>query len=126
MKTLICKTPGLIEYGETALPDLLKDHALIKIKRIGICGTDLHAFEGTQPYFSYPRILGETGGKDFVLVHKSADIDVVVTALCRGAFEYQGQKCSAASRAYLPSNLAPQVKKRLVAEIKTKKMGSVE
>ena len=58
MKTLICKTPGLLEYGETALPDLLKDHALIKIKCIGICGTDLHAFEGTQPYFSYPRILG--------------------------------------------------------------------
>jgi 1-pyrroline-5-carboxylate dehydrogenase len=77
-------------------------------------------------YKSYPRIVGETGGKDFVLVHKSADVDVVVTALCRGAFEYQGQKCSAASRAYIPSNLAAQVKKKLVSEIKSMKTGSVE
>ncbi len=82
--------------------------------------------ENTKIYKSYPRIVGETGGKDFVLVHKSADVDVVVTALCRGAFEYQGQKCSAASRAYIPSNLAAQIKKKLVAEIKTMKMGSVE
>ena len=82
--------------------------------------------KNTGLYKSYPRIVGETGGKDFVLAHKSADIDVVVTALCRGAFEYQGQKCSAASRAYLPSNIAAQVKKKLVAEIKTMKMGSVE
>ncbi|MEP7252542.1 MAG: aldehyde dehydrogenase family protein, partial [Ginsengibacter sp.] len=82
--------------------------------------------ENTKIYKSYPRIVGETGGKDFVLVHKSADVDVTVTALCRGAFEYQGQKCSAASRAYLPSNLAQQIKKKLVAEVKTMKMGSVE
>jgi 1-pyrroline-5-carboxylate dehydrogenase len=82
--------------------------------------------ENTKLYKSYPRIVGETGGKDFVLVHKSADVDVVVTALCRGAFEYQGQKCSAASRAYIPSNLAAQVKKKLVSEIKSMKMGSVE
>ncbi|MEP7232379.1 MAG: L-glutamate gamma-semialdehyde dehydrogenase [Ginsengibacter sp.] len=82
--------------------------------------------ENTKIYKSYPRIVGETGGKDFVLVHKSADVDVVVTALCRGAFEYQGQKCSAASRAYIPSNLAQQIKKKLVAEVKTMKMGSVE
>lgn len=82
--------------------------------------------ENTGSYRSYPRIVGETGGKDFVLVHKSADVDAVVTALCRGAFEYQGQKCSAASRAYLPSNLATQIKKKLVAEIKTMKMGIVD
>ncbi len=82
--------------------------------------------ENTKIYKSYPRIVGETGGKDFVIAHKTADVDTVVTALCRGAFEYQGQKCSAASRAYLPSNLAPQIKKKLVAEIKTMKMGSVE
>lgn len=82
--------------------------------------------ENTKIYKSYPRIVGETGGKDFVIAHKSADIDTVVAALCRGAYEYQGQKCSAASRAYLPSNLAQQIKKRLVAEIKTMKMGSVE
>jgi len=77
-------------------------------------------------YKSYPRIVGETGGKDFVMVHKSADPDVVVTALVRGAFEYQGQKCSAASRAYLPSNLAAEIKKKLVEQVKTMKMGSVE
>ncbi len=82
--------------------------------------------KNTKIYKSYPRIVGETGGKDFVLVHKSADVDVVVTALCRGAFEYQGQKCSAASRTYIPSNIAQEVKKKLVAEIKTMKMGSVE
>ena len=75
---------------------------------------------------SYPRIVGETGGKDFVLVHKSADADAVVTALARGAFEFQGQKCSAASRAYLPSNLADEIKEKLVAQLKTMKMGSVE
>ena len=77
-------------------------------------------------YKSYPRIVGETGGKDFVIAHKSADPDVVVTALARGAFEYQGQKCSAASRAYIPSNIAAEVKKKLVAEIKTMKMGTPE
>ena len=85
-----------------------------------------HIGENTSLYKSYPRIVGETGGKDFVIAHKSADVDVLVTALCRGAFEYQGQKCSAASRAYVPSNLAQEVKKKLVAEIKSMKMGSVE
>jgi 1-pyrroline-5-carboxylate dehydrogenase len=77
-------------------------------------------------YKSYPRIVGETGGKDFVLAHKSADPDVVVTALLRGAFEYQGQKCSAASRAYIPSNIAEEVKKKLIAGVKNFKMGTVE
>ena len=75
---------------------------------------------------TYPRIVGETGGKDFVIAHKSADIDIVVTALARGAFEYQGQKCSAASRAYIPSNIAAEVKKKLVATLKTMKMGTTE
>ncbi|MBL0133821.1 MAG: L-glutamate gamma-semialdehyde dehydrogenase [Chitinophagaceae bacterium] len=77
-------------------------------------------------YRSYPRIVGETGGKDFVIAHKSADADVVATALLRGAFEYQGQKCSAASRAYIPSNIAEEVKKKLVAGVKSFKMGTVE
>jgi len=77
-------------------------------------------------YKSYPRIVGETGGKDFVIAHKSANPDVVVTALARGAFEYQGQKCSAASRAYIPSNIAAEVKKKLVATLNTMKMGTVE
>jgi 1-pyrroline-5-carboxylate dehydrogenase len=77
-------------------------------------------------YKSYPRIVGETGGKDFVIAHRSANPDVVVAALARGAFEYQGQKCSAASRAYIPSNIADEVRKKLVAEIKTMKMGPVD
>ncbi|HRF60356.1 MAG TPA: L-glutamate gamma-semialdehyde dehydrogenase [Fimbriimonadaceae bacterium] len=77
-------------------------------------------------YRSYPRIVGETGGKDFVLAHPSADPDVVATALLRGAFEYQGQKCSAASRAYIPSNLAAAVKAKLVEGVKSFKMGTVE
>lgn len=77
-------------------------------------------------YKSYPRIVGETGGKDFVVAHKSADADVVATALLRGAFEFQGQKCSAASRAYIPSNIADDVKKKLVAGVKSFKMGTVE
>ena len=82
--------------------------------------------KNTPIYKSYPRIVGETGGKDFVMVHKSADADAVVTALARGAFEYQGQKCSAASRAYLPSNLAGEIKKKLIEVIRTMKMGTVE
>ena len=77
-------------------------------------------------YRTYPRIVGETGGKDFVVAHHSADADAVVTALLRGAFEYQGQKCSAASRAYIPSNLADEIKQKLVAGIKSFKMGTVE
>jgi 1-pyrroline-5-carboxylate dehydrogenase len=76
-------------------------------------------------YKGYPRIVGETGGKDFVFVHASADVDVTVTALLRGAFEYQGQKCSAASRAYIPDNLWPAVKSRLADEVGTVKMGDV-
>ena len=77
-------------------------------------------------YKSYPRIVGETGGKDFVIAHKSADVDTLVTALLRGAFEFQGQKCSAASRAYIPSNIADEVKKKLIAGVKSMKMGSPE
>ena len=82
--------------------------------------------ENLPLYKSYPRIVGETGGKDFVIAHKSADPDVVVTALLRGAFEYQGQKCSAASRAYIPSNMAEEIKKKLIAGVKSFKMGSPE
>jgi 1-pyrroline-5-carboxylate dehydrogenase len=77
-------------------------------------------------YKSYPKIVGETGGKDFVMVHKTADAKEVAVALGRGAFEYQGQKCSAASRAYVPSNLWDDVKNYLVADLKTMKMGPTE
>lgn len=82
--------------------------------------------ENINNYHAYPRIVGETGGKDFVIAHRSADVDVVATALARGAFEFQGQKCSAASRAYLPSNLYAAIKEKLIATIKTMKMGSTE
>ena len=77
-------------------------------------------------YRSYPRIVGETGGKDFILAHESADIDVIVTAIVRGGFEFQGQKCSAASRVYIPKNLWPAVKERLVKEMATLKVGPTE
>lgn len=77
-------------------------------------------------YKTYPRIVGETGGKDFVMVHKTALVDQVVTALVRGAFEFQGQKCSAASRAYIPDNLWPELKEKLVEQVAGIKMGDPE
>lgn len=77
-------------------------------------------------YKTYPRIVGETGGKDFVMVHESADADEVATGLVRGAFEYQGQKCSAASRAYIPSTLWPAVEARMKQFLSQIKMGVVE
>jgi len=77
-------------------------------------------------YKSYPRIVGETGGKDFIMAHPSADVDVLVTALSRGAFEFQGQKCSAASRAYIPASLWQDVKKGLIRDLASFKMGPTE
>lgn len=77
-------------------------------------------------YKSYPRIVGETGGKDFIMGHKSADPKVLATAILRGAFEYQGQKCSACSRAYIPSNLWKEVKKIFTDEIASMKVGPTE
>jgi 1-pyrroline-5-carboxylate dehydrogenase len=77
-------------------------------------------------YKTYPRIVGETGGKDYVFVHPSAEVLTVVANLARGSFEYQGQKCSAASRAYLPSNLAKEIKEKLIAEVEGMKMGIVD
>lgn len=82
--------------------------------------------ENIFKYKSYPRIVGETGGKDFIMVHKSADAKAVSTAISRGAFEYQGQKCSAASRCYIPSNLWDDVKKNLQEDLKSMKMGPTE
>lgn len=82
--------------------------------------------ENIANYRSYPRIVGETGGKDFVMVHKSANAAEVATALSRGAFEYQGQKCSAASRAYIPSNLWPEVKQILCDQLASFKIGGPE
>jgi 1-pyrroline-5-carboxylate dehydrogenase len=77
-------------------------------------------------YKSYPRIVGETGGKDFIVAHKSAAAKEVAVAIARGAFEYQGQKCSAASRCYIPSNLWPDVKEYLLADLASMKMGGPE
>jgi len=79
-----------------------------------------------EHFRSYPRIVGETGGKDFVMVHQSANAAEVATALARGAFEFQGQKCSAASRAYIPESLWPQVKGILVEQVHSFKQGSPE
>ena len=76
-------------------------------------------------YASYPRIVGETGGKDFIVAHPSADAQAVAVAIARGAFEYQGQKCSAASRVYIPRSLWPQIRDSTVAMMETMRMGDV-
>ncbi|MFZ4672095.1 MAG: L-glutamate gamma-semialdehyde dehydrogenase [Flavobacterium sp.] len=83
-------------------------------------GNNIHTYK------TYPRIVGETGGKDFVLAHPSANVKQVVTGITRGGFEFQGQKCSAASRAYIPKSLWPAVKEQLITDIKSMKMGSPE
>lgn len=83
-------------------------------------GTNIHKYK------TYPRIVGETGGKDFIVAHPSADFDGLVTAIIRGAFEFQGQKCSAASRCYIPESLWPSVSEKLTQELKTIKQGSPE
>ncbi len=82
--------------------------------------------ENVALHNTFPKIVGETGGKDFVMVHPTAKIQPVVTALTRGAFEYQGQKCSAASRAYIPQSLWPEIRERMLADLKSLKMGGVE
>lgn len=83
-------------------------------------GTNIHKYK------TYPRIVGETGGKDFVLIHPSANVEVAGVALVRGAFEYQGQKCSAASRAYIPQSLWPAIKEKVQRDVATIKVGPVE
>lgn len=83
-------------------------------------GTNIHHYK------TYPRIVGETGGKDFIIAHPSANVKQVATGITRGAFEFQGQKCSAASRAYIPQSLWPAVKEQLIADVKSMKMGSPE
>ncbi len=83
-------------------------------------GTNIHHYK------TYPRIVGETGGKDFVVAHPSANVKQVATGIVRGAFEFQGQKCSAASRAYVPQSMWPALKEQLITEVKSMKMGSPE
>jgi 1-pyrroline-5-carboxylate dehydrogenase len=81
--------------------------------------------QNIENYRNYPRIVGETGGKDFIVAHKSADAAAVATAIVRGSFEYQGQKCSAASRVFAPSNLWPEIRERLVTQVGELRMGDV-
>ncbi len=83
------------------------------------------ASDNLDRYRAYPRLVGETGGKDFVFAHPSADLDTLAVALVRGAYEYQGQKCSAASRAYIPSNLWPKLRERLIDTLPQIRMGDV-
>lgn len=86
----------------------------------GKIGTNIHHYK------TYPRIVGETGGKDFIIAHPSANVKQVATGIVRGAFEFQGQKCSAASRAYIPKSLWPAVKEQVITDVKSMKMGSPE
>lgn len=125
--------PGVIQFlpgegAEVGDPVVASEH-LAGIHFTGSTGTFQRLWEGVgkniRRYRSYPRLVGETGGKDFVLAHSSANVPALVTALLRGAYEYQGQKCSAASRAYIPRSLWSRVKESLIAEMKTIKMGDV-
>jgi 1-pyrroline-5-carboxylate dehydrogenase len=85
-----------------------------------------HVGAGLPDYHNFPRLVGETGGKDFIVVHPSADVEVLAANAIRGAFEYQGQKCSAASRLYVPATLWNRLKARLLQELPNVKVGPVE
>jgi 1-pyrroline-5-carboxylate dehydrogenase len=125
--------PGVIQFvpgsGSQVGDAVLADRNLAGIHFTGSTGVFQGMWktvgEKIAGYKSYPRIVGETGGKDFVFAHASCDVDVLVTALVRGSFEYQGQKCSAASRAYIPKSIWKNVKEKLLAELKTVTMGDV-
>ena len=114
--------------GPVAGEVVFKNRDLAGLHFTGSTGVFRHLWktigENLEHYRSYPRIVGETGGKDFVVAHKSADVKAVATGLIRGAFEYQGQKCSAASRAYMPKSLWPAIKEEMVREMATLQMGS--
>ena len=114
--------------GPVAGEALLPRQDLAGVHFTGSTGTFQHIFKevgsNIARYNTYPRLVGETGGKDFVFAHASADPIEVATALSRGAFEYQGQKCSAASRAYIPKSLWPEVKQRLETDLGSFKMGT--
>ena len=125
--------PGVINFvpgDAVAISDrLIADRSLAGIHFTGSTAVFQSLWRETGArlgeYATYPRLVGETGGKDFVLAHPSADGEALATALVRGAFEYQGQKCSAASRAYIPQSLWPDVKKRMLDQIATIRMGDV-
>ena len=125
--------PGVINFvpavGAVAGEVVLKHPELAGVHFTGSSGTFNHIYKtvssNIETYKSFPRLVGETGGKDFVFAHPSADLDVLNTALIRGAFEYQGQKCSAASRAYIPASLWSKLKDKLVADTESLRMGNV-
>ena len=125
--------PGVINFvpGEAVAVSerLLADRSLAGIHFTGSTAVFQSLWKGVSQrldqYGSYPRLVGETGGKDFVLAHPSADVEALAAALVRGAFEYQGQKCSAASRAYVPQSLWPELKRRLLDLIGDLRMGDV-
>jgi len=125
--------PGVVNLlpgdGHAVSEVLLADRALAGIHFTGSTATFRHLWarvgENIASYASYPRLVGETGGKDFVLAHPSADADVLRVALVRGAFEYQGQKCSAASRAYVARSVWARLRDELVDEVQALPMGDV-
>ena len=114
--------------GPVAGDVIFKHKAFAGLHFTGSTGVFRHLWKeigaNLEKYKSYPRIVGETGGKDFIIGHKSANPAELATAMSRGAFEYQGQKCSAASRAYIPSNLWPEVKAIYVQQVNSFKMGT--
>ena len=123
---------GVINFlpgdGGTVGDPILNDPNLAGVHFTGSTSTFNHIWKtigsNIDKYKTYPRIVGETGGKDFCLAHNSCDIDVLVTAMIRGAFEYQGQKCSAMSRAYIPKSIWRSVENKLINEVKKIKVGS--
>lgn len=123
---------GVINFlpgsGEQIGNIVLKHPDFAGIHFTGSTGVFQHVWktigENIHNYKSYPRIVGETGGKDFIVAHESSDVDALVVAMVRGAFEFQGQKCSAASRAYIPDTIWDEVKEKYTAMVKTIKMGS--
>jgi len=126
--------PGVINLlyvsGQTAGDIVFKNKNFAGIHFTGSTQVFSHIWreiaDNLLPYKSYPRIIGETGGKNFVIVHKTANVDEVVAALVRGGYEYQGQKCSAASRIYIPNCLWDDISTKFVAEVKTIKVGPIE
>ena len=123
---------GVINFlpgdGGTVGDPILNNSNLAGVHFTGSTSTFNHIWKtigsNIDKYKAYPRIVGETGGKDFCLAHNSCDTDVLVTAMIRGAFEYQGQKCSAMSRAYIPKSIWPTVEQKLINEVKKIKVGS--
>lgn len=124
---------GVINFipstGKDISATVLKNKHLAGIHFTGSTATFNHLWRATGDnlgnYTAYPKLIGETGGKNFILVHASADTGEVATAIIRGAYEYQGQKCSAASRAYIPASLWPRLKRTLVEQINELKTGDV-